>query len=146
MTKALVLLALLLQSGVGNFILDDEDQFILGGGSGEAPIPTDQNELGPGPLFISHSITTCSALTGSYVSKAQVSYYVRQIIIQNNCNATISITKDPSSEGMQLLAGRDVVFDMTDTERVESPARSTIYLKHAGAAPTSGEVHVTVIN
>lgn len=134
------LLALLLFGGVGNFILEEGEQFILfssGGGGGSAAV-------GEG-FFGSETTTTCSALTSSFVDVGTVTPQTRMIIIQNTCNEPIVLSDDGSSDGLTLLAGVGGLWKFTDEHYDDVEPNRDIYVKHDGTAPTSGTLIITVL-
>lgn len=94
--------------------------------------------------FGDETTTTCSALTGTYASKNTIGPYTRSIVIQNTCNEDVLLSIDGSTDGMTLMAGVSAVFEYKDFPHNDSNPDKTLYVKHAGSAPTSGTLIITV--
>lgn len=95
--------------------------------------------------FGDETTTTCSALTGTYASKNTITPLTRTIVIQNTCNEAIVLSTDGTTDGMTLSAGVSGVFEFKDFPHVDSNPDKTLYVKHAGSAPTTGTLIITVM-
>lgn len=96
--------------------------------------------------FANETVTACSALTGSYVSKNTVAGNTRVINIQNTCNQTIRLSDDGTTDGMTLLPGMGGAWEFKDYQRDDSEPGITLYVKHNGVTPTAGTLIITVMH
>ena len=96
--------------------------------------------------FGNETITSCSSLTGTFAAKNELSSYTRVVTIQNTCNQSIVLSDDGSTDGMTLGAGMGGTWEFKDFKKDESAASVTLYVKHAGAAPTAGTLIITVLH
>lgn len=82
----------------------------------------------------------------------QINQLARLVAIKNNTDAVLLLSFDGTTDNDVLMATTGQVLDFTANKTMDDGAGSyfiekgtTIYVKHAGVAPTSGSIYVTVV-
>lgn len=80
---------------------------------------------------------------------SQVEFPIRLIKLVNQTNQDVIFSTDGSTDHDFVPANSFSLYDISTNRTVKEsaflPAKTTLYVKHNGSAPTSGGVYITVI-